>query len=114
MRNFGQGPISTGIAAILAPIAQAGATIGIEAQRAEINKARLKMGKEICTGQPGQPYDCPALFAPQMPAMPADESMPQESLSIQSSQGISPVVILGAVAALGLAAFLFLGGKKKA
>jgi len=106
MSYLGQeNPITDGLVAMMTPLAQAGMQVGISAQKAQVNKARVRAGKAPCSGQVGQPYDCPPMFSPGAQAQPgqtpqaADEEKPNMMMW---------AILLGAV---GVGAFLFLRSK---
>lgn len=109
MRNLGQtsNPIAQGLVALTTPLAQAGMQIGVSAQKADLNKARIAAGKQPCTGQIGQPLDCPSIFAPQIPG--AAGPLPQQQAKGKTNVMLW-VFLLGAA---GFAAFMFMGGDKK-
>lgn len=105
--------LAQGLTALLTPLATVGASAYTTQTKAQINSARIKAGKEPCTGQYGQPADCPAMFAPGAPAeTPGTEQQGGGGNYPPQSSGISPMVIVILLAGAGLVVFLLMSSKK--
>lgn len=104
--NLGQ--VTQAIAdSFVGPLAQIGATIGVETQKAQINKSRIKAGKQPCTGRHGQPFDCPSLFTPKAaPAATGTASTAASPAAAETKSNTTLYVVVGLLAVGGIAFFM--------
>lgn len=101
--NLGQ--VTQAIAdSFVGPLAQIGATIAVETQKAQINKSRIRAGKQPCTGQVGQPLDCPSLFAPRPTKKAAGAATTDDDEDTKSNTTL--YVVVGLLAVGGIAFFM--------
>jgi len=107
------GQEASAVAELLGPLAQIGASIGVATQKASVNKARIKAGKQPCTGQHGQPLDCPSMFAPPPVTTTTTTSSDTTTTVVEEKSSKTMYIVLGLLAAGGLA-FFFLMSKNKA
>jgi len=100
--------IAEGIASILNPLATVAASTFTDQQKTQINMARIKAGKQPCTGRPDQPPDCPLpLFA-----VTGTSQTPEKEYIITKEEFPTKIVV-GAIAGSALLIILVLVLLKK-
>lgn len=111
-----QPTFTQGLTSVLTPLATVGAGVYQTQTKSQINNARIRAGKQPCTGQFDQPSDCPSIFAPQAPGVAPDGSpLPDGSYPGGSQQsGVSPLLIVGLLLGAGVIAMLLMPKKKPA
>ena len=105
--------VTQGLTALLTPLATVGAGVYTAQTKQQINQARIKAGKEPCTGLPGQPADCPSIFAT-APAGAADSagSSGSSGESYTPQAKTNPWLIVGLLVGAGVVVMLLLPKKK--
>jgi len=107
-----QPTFTQGLTSLLTPMATVGATVYSTQAKSQINAARIKAGQQPCTGMVGQPYDCPAIFAPAGTA-PAQESSDSGARTAKAPEGIpTSVIVVGMLMVAGVAVRLLMPKKK--
>jgi len=108
-----QPTLTQGLTAFLTPLATVGAGVYQTQTKSQINTARIRAGKQPCTGQFDQPADCPAIFAPGVPGVLPDGTTPT-GYGPEPSSGPSPLLIIGIlVVGVGIAVVLLSPKKPK-
>lgn len=106
-----QPTFTQGLTSVLTPLATVGAGVYQTQAKSQINAARIKAGKQPCTGQFDQPADCPSIFAPQATGATTDGGSPEGGGGSPQAAGISPVVIIGLLLGAGVIAMLLMSKK---
>jgi hypothetical protein len=105
-----QPTFTQGLTSVLTPLATVGAGVYQTQTKSQINTARIRAGKQPCTGQFDQPSDCPSIFAPQ-PVTATDSGTEGGGGGGSQAAGISPVLIVGLLLGAGIIVMLLMSKK---
>jgi hypothetical protein len=109
MYTFGAETRKPNLAEQLAKLAGSLSDIGVgafaETEKARINKQRINAGLEMCTGEYGQPADCPPIFQPKGAAMPASatQDLPRRR---PAKKSYTLYIVIGVILVIGVVAFM--------
>ena len=110
-----QPTFTQGLTSFLTPLATVGAGAYQTQAKSQINAARIRAGKQPCTGTYDQPPDCPSIFSPQAVTPAADGGgSANDGGGSGGSLGISPVVIVGLLLGAGVIVMLLMSKKAPA